>query len=195
MALDLPAFEEQLAGAPLTSPYTFELAVAIVNDCFRLAVLRPPDRAAWDALVAAHPAGRVMEQAGMLAHLVASTRLREETALALSASKSDRTGVTEHLSQFFAEIEPLTGEMIRSNIFRREELVRRWLSHWVPPGLAAVAGETIEQSAKRLEQLDYRATLQEYARAEKAREAEKTTRAKLLKEAQEREAAARGWRE
>ena len=195
MALDLVQFEQELAGAPLTSPYTFELAIAIVDDCFRLAALGPPDRPAWDEMAAKHPKGRVEEQTGMLAHLIASTQLRQETGLALQKSRPGLSAIATHLAQFFTEVEPITGEMIRSNVFRREELVRRWLSHWTTPAGVSIAGETTEQSAKRLEQLDYRATLQEYDRAEKARQLEKDARAKILKEAQEREAAARGWRE
>ena len=81
--------------------------------------------------------------------------------------------------------------MIRANAFRQEEFLRRWIE---AVG-GSVAGESAKDSKKRLEQLDYRKTLAEYDRAEKARQAEAARRAKLLQEAADREAAARGWRE
>lgn len=55
--------------------------------------------------------------------------------------------------------------------------------------------ETARQSKARLQQLDYRTTLQEFKKAEAARKEEAKRRAKLLQEARDREAAAHGWRE
>jgi hypothetical protein len=123
-----------------------------------------------------------------LAHALATTSLRHEAVQALRASSSrpDRL-----LDGFFDAIAPLTAEMIRSNSFRQEEFLRRFVEALG----GQVAGETERVSARRLEQLDYRKTLAEFQRAEKARASEAERRAKLLAEAAKREADARGWRE
>jgi len=130
----------------------------------------------------------VFDKLGVLAHLLASTCLRDESVRGLRAHTPSPD---DNFEAFLEAVEPLTAEMIRANVFRREELVRRWL-------LAVsgdVASETPSQSQARLEQLDYRKTLKEYEAAEQVRAAEAERRAKLLREAQERETAARGWRE
>ena len=161
--------------------------MAVVSDVFRRAGRAAPAPELWIELAKLYPI-RFGEQLGMLAHLLASTSLAAATVEAQRASAFEpKAGITA----FFEQIEPLTAEMIRGNAFRREELVRKWLSAWG----GAIAGESAEQSAARLTALDYRSTLAEYAKAEAARKAEATERARLIREAEEREAAARGWRE
>jgi hypothetical protein len=187
MALTLKQLEQELLGSPLQSPYSNELAVAVVSDAFRLANLKPPPSTTYEQLKQKHPE-RLPEQMGMLAHLLASTHLRDETSEALRKTARD---LVAGLTNFFEQVEPLTAEMVRGNAFRREEFVRKWAATWGVP----IAGETAEQSQQKLTALDYRQTLAEYQRAEAARKAEADKRAQLLREAQEREAAARGWRE
>jgi hypothetical protein len=187
MPLVLTQLEQEAAAAPLVSPYSLDLSAAVIADAFRLAGQRPPPAATWPKLQKAHPE-RLVEQAGLLAHLLASTSLRAATTEAINSTKKDATA---GLGEFFDQVEPLTGEMVRANAFRREEFVRKWLATWG----GRPAGESAEQSAKKLAALDYRTTLAEYQKAEAARKAEAEKRAQLLKEAEEREAAARGWRE
>lgn len=186
MALSLRQLESDFAAAPLTSPYSWPLTLAILSDVFRLAGRAPPPPDVYAPQ--GKPAPSRADPLGVLAHLLASTSLREESVRALKSSARDATAAVR---TFLEATAPLTAEMIRANAFRREELVRRWLE---AVG-GEVEGERAEQSKARLEQLDYRSTLAEYERAEKAREAEAERRAKLLREAQEREMAARGWRE
>lgn len=192
MALSLRQFETELAAAPLASPYSWPLTLAVICDVYRLAGRAPPPASLFelpgDTKEFQQQRSRRADQLGVLAHLLASTSLRDESVRALQCAAPDPA---QALPAFFAAVEPLTAEMIRANAFRREELVRRWLE--VVGGM--VDGETPAQSQARLQQLDYRSTLSEYGRAEKAREAEAERRAKLLREAQERETAARGWRE
>ena len=119
---------------------------------------------------------------------VAVTSLRDASVAALTASRAPMLAA---LTGFFAEIAPLEAEMIRSNAFRQEELLRWWMRALG----GGIAGETPADSAARLAKLDYKKALVEYAAAEKARAAEAEKRAQALKEAAEREAEARGWRE
>jgi len=186
MGLDLTKLEQELAAAPLESPYPVELALAVVNDCVRLATRAP---IADEQLAKLGKTPRAAEQLGMLAHLLASTSLRAETTLAMRGLPPG--DLAPRLCAFLAAIEPVTAEMIRANAFRREEVVRRWAESFG----VSIFGETPAQAEARLAQLDYRKTLSEYASAEKARKAEEARRAKLLAEAQARETAARGWRE
>jgi len=58
-----------------------------------------------------------------------------------------------------------------------------------------ILGEAVADSAARLGKLDYKKTLVEYQAAEKARAQEAEKRAEALREAEKREAEARGWRE
>jgi hypothetical protein len=200
MAFDLVRIREELAASPIASPYSFELGAAIVNDCFRLAGIAPlPSRRLRD-LAGVDVKGKKRpelqhrgEQLGMLAHILASTVLREATVAAIARLRPAPTAadLAVKLESFFGAVWPLTAEMIRANAFRQEEFLRRWIELWQ----GEVAGESAGQSAERLAQLDYRTALSEYERAEKARKAEADRRAQALKEAQEREAAARGWRE
>lgn len=187
MAFEIAHLRKQLAAAPLTSPYPHDLAVAIVCDTFRLANLKPPTREQWTGFERFQGHALWREQLGMLAHVLVSTSLREETAKVLNA---DRTPMAR-LEQFFEEIQPLTAEMVRSNAFRKEEFLRKWI---LAVG-GTVEGETAKQSQQRVEQLDYRKALVDFQKAEAARKQEAEKRSKLLQEAAQREAEARGWRE
>jgi hypothetical protein len=101
------------------------------------------------------------------------------------------TDATTLLQRFFESITPLTAEMVRSNGFRQEEFLRKWV-HALE---GEVLNESAKESAKRLDQLDYRKAMQEMKRAEEARKKEAERREELLREAERRAAEARGWRE
>ncbi|MFN7972231.1 MAG: hypothetical protein U0166_07750 [Acidobacteriota bacterium] len=184
-AFDLARIQDEIAQAPIASPYDTSLAIAVVADCFRSGGAPVPD-GAWEALGASAPK-LWSEQIGMLAHILCSTSLGDATSRSITAA----TDAPAILRSFFASIAPLTAEMIRANAFRQEELLRKWI-HAVG---GSIAGEAEARSRKRLEQLDYGSALSAYARAETSRAEEAARRARLLKEAEEREAAARGWRE
>ena len=187
MRFDIPTLRKQLAAAPIVSPFSHELSVAIICDTFRLANVRPPSRQDWAALEkrANHPLWK--EQVVMLAHLLAGSSLRDDSAKALTKN-AEATTVLQH---FFDEVAPLSAEMVRSNAFRQEEFLRKWVRALG----GEVLNESAKESAKRLEQLDYRKAQQEMKRAEEARRKEARRREELLREAQQREAEARGWRE
>ncbi len=190
LAFDLKRIRDELAAAPLPSPYPLDLAAAVVDDCFRLAGRLPlpwKDFKEWTSKKAKRRL--LAEQLGMLAHVLAVTSLRDQTVATLAVHPELDAGKV--LDGFFDAIAPLTAEMIRANAFRQEEFLRRWIA---AVG-GTVEGEAPEASNRRLDQLDYRKTLKEYTRAEDARKAEAEKRARLLREAAEREAAARGWRE
>lgn len=187
MAFDLARITEELAGVPPYSPYPVELAAAVVADVARLAGRAPVDDAWWAAQATAR-GPRFAEQLSMIAHLLSHTSLRAPSVEALRRATE---AIEARLTALFDAIEPLTAEMIRSHPMRREELLRRW----VEACGGAIEGEAPARSRERLEKLDYRRTLAEYASAEAARKAEAEERQRLLREAQEREAAARGWRE
>lgn len=189
MAFDLGKIRSEVQAAPIPSPYPADLSIAIVNDSFRMAGIIPLSEEKWRLWTGrGRPNPLLVEQIGMLAHFLAMTSLREETVRALNAPPFD---VEKALAGFFEAIAPLTAEMIRSNAFRQEEFLRKWID-----GVGGtIEGETPKVSKKRLDQLDYRKTVTEYNRAEKARKAEAARRAKMLQEAAQREADARGWRE
>ncbi|MCU0241851.1 MAG: hypothetical protein MUF51_05455 [Vicinamibacteria bacterium] len=190
MAFDLTVIASEIRAAPIASPYPFELAVAIINDCLRLGGHVPPSSKAWQDW--AKPRGAralLVEQAGMLAHILASTSLRAESVACLLERRMFSTAGA--LESFFDHVAPLTAEMIRANAFRQEEFLRRWIE--MVGGV--IGSESARESRQRLAQLDYRKTLAEYERAEKARQGEAERRAKMLAEAAKREADARGWRE
>lgn len=185
MALDLLRVLKELAAAALPPAYPAPLAAAIVSDCFRLAERNPPPASQWHAW--SRKASINWEaQLGFLAHLLTTTSLREETLAALAA-----TPPVASLNTFFERIAPLTGEMLGSNTFRKEEFLRRWVE-WLG---GRIAGEEPKESARRVDQLDYRKTLAEYQRADEARKGEAERRARLLAEAAKAAADARGWRE
>jgi hypothetical protein len=193
---DLVTLAAELDQAPLASPLSEALAIAVIADVLRSGGVRPPSVAEWQALVAGARRGPTVlrfdlrrEQLGVVAHALQSTSLGAATEAALRASPP--TDPTAALEEFLGAVFPLTAEMIRSNRFRREEMLRRWASTW----RAAIAGETAAASTERLGQIDYRKALVEYERAEKARVEEAAKRAEALRLAQEAEAAARGWRE
>ena len=185
MGLDLARVRAELAENALVSPYPSPLAVAIVADVWRIAGLRPllaTEWVVWDT--AKTWEGRL----GMLAHALAVTSLRAASVEALLASK---VPMAQALDTFVRETAPLEAEMVRSNAFRQEEFLRWWMAALG----GEIAGERPADAAARLAKLDYKRTLVEYAAAEKARAAEAEKRAQALKEAAEREAEARGWRE
>jgi hypothetical protein len=185
--LDLDATTRELDGSPYLSPYSEELARSVISDCWRRAGLAPVDDKDWPAIK--KKGGRhFKDQLSVLAHTLLSSGLRGAVVAAL-----EENGMAQRvaLDRFFEAIEPLTAEMMRSNLIRREEFLRRF----VDCVGGRIAGEKGRTSKKRLDELDYRKALSEYARAEAARRAEAKKRAKLLEEARQREAAARGWRE
>jgi len=189
MAFDLARIKQQLEAAAIASPYTLELAAAIVSDTFRLGGVVPPQLSGWKALTKKRKERQLAEeQLGMLAHVLVATALREQSIAALLEKPVEPAAA---LPAFFDAVVPLTAEMIRSNTFRQEEFLRRWIEMLG----GSVAGESAKQFAARLQQLDYRRTLAEFDKAEGARKQEAARRAKLLQEARDKEAAARGWRE
>lgn len=184
--VDLAAIRAELDRAPLVSPFPHEVATAVVADLWRRAGRAPPDDAAWARWAKRSPRWR--EQLGMLAHVLTATGLAAAAVACLAGSDRPAEDVMDELVD---GIRPLTAEMIRSNAFRQEEFLRRFVA--CLPG--RIAGESPERSARRLDKLDYRKTLAEYRAAEKAREKEAAERRKAILEAQQRAAAARGWRE
>lgn len=187
MRFDIPLLRKQLASVPITSPYSHELAVAIVCDTFRLANVRPPSRQDWTELERRAPSPLWKEQVGMLAHVLAASSLREVTASVLPKGAN----ANAILQRFFQDVAPLTAEMVRSNAFRQEEFLR----HWVRAVDGEVLHESPQASAKILDRLDYRKAQQELKRAEAARKKEAHRREELMREAEKRAAEARGWRE
>lgn len=188
MAFEIPRIKRELEGGLIASPYPFDLAAAIVSDTFRLGGVVPPTASVWKGWLAKRKKTLFAEQLGMLAHILIVSSARTEAVKALQEGAVDPLGV---LPSFFDKVEPLTAEMIRANVFRQEEFLRRFIECLA----AKVHGETAKASKERLAQLDYRTTLEDYRKADTARKAEAQKRAKLLQEARDREAAARGWRE
>jgi hypothetical protein len=186
MAYDLRRVQTELQGAGVERVLPFEVAVAVVNDTFRQGGLVPPPAGEWKRW--ADRLRNLREQAPFLAHALLATSLRAQTAEGLREARPDPA---EALGAFFEALAPHTAEMFRGNRFRQEELLRRWIACLG----GSIAGETIVQSKKRLEQLDYRTTLAEYQKAEAARQKEAERRAQLLREAAQREEYAKGWRE
>jgi hypothetical protein len=186
MPFDIERIRNEVLSSPLLSPYPPELAVAVVNDCFRSAGCAPIADDRW-ARWLARERSLAPEQISMLGYLLSVTSMRDETVPLLPRAKAP----TKAMEGFLNNISPLTAEMIRANRFRQEEFVRRWAEAWG----GTILGETPEVSRQRADQLDYRRTMKEFAAAEAARKAEAERRAALLREAAEREAAARGWRE
>jgi len=188
MAFDVKNIQKQLTDVPLVSPYPHDLAVAIICDTFRLAGVRPPSRADWEDLERrAKTPALWREQVVMLAYVLTSSTLGADTAAMLRKNTDSATV----MKGFFVQVEPLTAEMIRSNAFRQEEFLRKWV-HAVD---GQVKDESPRETAARLKQLDYREALQEMQRAEAARRKEADKRAKDLADAAQRAADARGWRE
>ncbi|NOK37857.1 hypothetical protein HMI49_32125 [Corallococcus exercitus] len=187
MAVSIPHLREQLAATPIVSPYPHDLAVAIVCDTFRLASQRPPSQAEWAKLEQRVKNPLFHEQVGMLAHVLVSSDLRKKTVLYLTPDRTPQA----RLQQFFEEIHPLTAEMVRSNAFRQEEFLRKWLA-----ALGAdIEGETEAESKRHLKDLDYRQAVTDLRKVEDARKKEADRRKELLQEAARKDAEARGWRE
>ena len=195
MSLDLTRVRAEASAVLTSPPYGRALAVAVLNDRLRLAGQQPIPSSGWQRLLAGkHPADDAgedhrEEQIVRLAQLCAETSLGAETVARLAALGKKEP--ERRLARFLAEVWPITGAMIVDNAFRQEELLRRWLAALD----GEVAGESAAESARRLDQLDYRKALSEYERADKARKAEAKKRERAIREAQERAAAAQGWHE
>lgn len=186
MAYDLSRVRAELENAGVQRVLPFEVAIAVVNDTFRQAGLVPPRAAQWRRW--AGKQATLKEQAPFLAHALVATSLRAQT---VEGVKQARPDPAQALSAFFDALAMHTVEMFKSNRFRQEEFLRRWVACLG----GAVAGESAAQSKKKLEQLDYRTTLADYRKTEAARAKEAERRAQLLREAAQREEYAKGWRE
>jgi hypothetical protein len=185
---DLAQIRRELASAPPGAPPALDLALAVIADVFRDAGLPPPSSAALGGL-ASRGAHRP-PQLGALAHILSATSLRAGTVETLRAAPPADAAAA--LESFLDAVWPLSPDLILENAFRQEELLRRWIATWG----GQIAGESEAESARRLEQLDYRKTLAEYEKAERSRLAEAQRRAEALRKAREEaEEAARGWRE
>jgi hypothetical protein len=185
---DPKTIHDELDAAPLEAPLPVELARAIVDDGLRRAGRAPIPLTTWQTWQRkAHK--RWAEQLGMLGHLLSATSMGQASE---QAWRKTRREPARNVEIFFKTIEPLTAEMIRDNAFRQEELVRKWALRLG----GDIVGETDAQARTRLDELDYRSTLKEFEKAERARKKESTRRRKLLEEARKRrEAEARAWRE
>jgi len=186
LAFDIAALKQELDDAPPTTELSWEVGVAVVSDTFRLAGIAPPAPRTWAGWRRKWP--RSQELIPALARALVSSSLRALSMEALGKASRDARPTLE---SFLDRVSPLTGEMVWTNPFRREEFLR----HWIRVCGGEISGETENQSKKRLGQLDYRQALAEYKKAEAVRKAEAARRAQLLKEAREREEQARGWRE
>lgn len=186
MRFDLERISGELTDLPVAVAMSFDLAIAIFNDVFRMAMRAPVDEVIWTAWQDER-GERWTGQIQVLARFFVASSLRAQVVACLHQGPDRRASLPE----FFDTIAPLTSEMLLNNRFRREEALRRMIE-WCE---GRIRGETPKQSAKRLQQLDYRKTLTEFERAEEARRKEEETRLRLLREAREREEAARGWRE
>ena len=172
-------------------PLHRDIAVAAINDLFRFSEIAPVPDADWEKWRQRWPS--LEEKIAVLGALIAHGGLRPPTVDAMK-TVAGRAHAPSQLARFFERIEPLTAEMIRTNAFRLEEFVRAWIAEWN----GTIEGETPVDSVKRLQKLDYGATLREMARAEAHRKEEADRRAKALREAEEAAAAAaaaQGWRE
>ncbi len=177
--MNIKALLAEIAAAPPYAGLDRAIAVAILNDLFRKAGGTPLPDPAWDTQWRAIHA--------VLAHWASTTRFGESTVQQLRRTQKPEAGYRA----FNEAVEALNEELILSNAFRREEILRHWAAAW---GLA-IEGETPAESKKRLETLDYRRTLKEFARAEESRKSEEAARLAALAAAQAAEEAARGWRE
>ena len=186
MAFDLAAIMRELEAAPPSAELPWDVGVAVVSDTLRLAGLVPPSVRAWEGWRRKWP--RAVELVPELARALTATSLRADTVRTLEGAGSLPRNA---LDAFMDRTAPLNREMVRGNPFRREEFLR----YWIDGCGGTIAGETPEQSAARLDQLDYRQALAEYRKAESSRKLEAARRAQLLREAKQREEQAKGWRE
>lgn len=185
---DIDRIRREAAEAPLEEPLPRELAAAIIDDGLRRAGRPPLSREAWSRWRRAGGAPWE-ERLGVLAHLLSTTSLGPSTT---EAWRATRRSPERNVDLFFNSVEPLTAEMVQSNAFRQEELLRKWISRVG----GHIAGESASQSKARHDQLDYKKTMREFNKAEQARAKEADRRRRLLAEAQaRRQAEARAWRE
>ena len=121
MPFDLAQLKAELATLPTTLPYATELAIAVVNDCFRMANRPPVPLTTWQAWRAARP-DPWLDQLSLLAEVLATTSLRAQTVRQpLTAPAAEAV-----LESFFASLGPLDTTIVRSNAFRQEELLRKF---------------------------------------------------------------------
>ncbi|MDP6945975.1 MAG: hypothetical protein QF464_17625 [Myxococcota bacterium] len=189
MPFDLETIQVELDAAPLTAPLPVELAFAIVDDLVRRSGGSPVDIPQWEAWLAdGHE--RWCDQLSVLGWMLTAAATLADASVA--AWKAAPHPLEPRLETFFKSIEPLTAEMMRANAFRREETLRKWIVHVCND---KATGETKKATQRRMRELDYKTTLREFAKAEKARKKEAARRKQLLAEARKREAEARAWRE
>ncbi|MCC6132068.1 MAG: hypothetical protein IT186_19270 [Acidobacteria bacterium] len=184
MAFSIRNIQDELARSPLVSPYPEDLAVAVISDVFRRAGQRPASLDEWKGFRTLK-VPRLLEQSGMLAWAFHVSSLAAETV-----ARPVLPPAGDVLGLFFISIEPLTAELIRSNTFRQEEFLRKWV---LSVG-GSIEGESPEESQRRLSRLDYGNALKEFERARKARLEEARIR-REKEEAERRAAEARGWQE
>ncbi|MHC4828990.1 MAG: hypothetical protein ACYTFT_01335 [Planctomycetota bacterium] len=192
MSFSVQAIQEELAAHPLHSPIPIELAISVIDDALRLGGLAPLGASAWSDFFHAR-APLLKEQVSMLGWALRRSSLGSGTPPAIRDLVAQGTRVTpkKSLDSFFKAIEPLTAEMIRANAFRQEEFVRRWIATW----RGRVDGESIPASTARLNHLDYKKALREYADTEARRKREAKARKQAIAAAKQKKTAARGWRE
>ena len=89
MPFDIKRIRSEAQAAPLPSPYPHDLAVAIVNDTLRMAGLAPPSSKKWKQAPLKGKGKLHEEQMGMLAHLLATTSLRDESVSAIDRARFD----------------------------------------------------------------------------------------------------------
>jgi hypothetical protein len=187
MNFDLDRIRAELQGAVLLSPMSWPLAIAVLDDLLRDGAQPPLQEAGWAGLRTSwRPL--IGEQVGMIAHLLqTSPHLRTASVASLLERGGD---VAVAFAAFLDTIPGVTGEMIRKNRHRQEELLRRWAELCG----GGVLGETRAQSEAAVTRLDYRRAQAELGKAEARRAAEQAERDRLLAaaEAARKEAEARG---
>jgi len=187
MNFDIERVRAELQGAVLLSPVSWPLAIAVLDDLLRDGAQPPLQEAGWAGLqTPARPL--IAEQLGMLAHLLqTSPHLRTASVASLLGRSGDLTAA---FAVFLDTIPGVTGEMIRKNRHRQEEVVRRWAQLCG----GAFLGETRPQSEAAVTRLDYRRAQAELAKAEVRRAYKQAERDRLLAaaEAARKEAEARG---
>lgn len=185
MNFDLDRIRAELQGAVLLSPVSWPLAIAVLDDLLRDAAQRPLQEAGWAALQTPERP-LITEQLGMLAHLLqTSAHLRTASVASLLERRGDVGFAT-----FLDTIPGVTGEMIRKNRHRQDEVLRRWAQLCG----ADIQGETRPQSVDAIGRLDYRRAQAQLAQAEVRRAHKQAERDRMLAaaEAARKEAEARG---
>lgn len=190
MNFDLERIRAELQGAVLLSPVSWPLAIAVLDDLLRDGAQPPLQEAGWAGLRTSwRPL--IGEQLGMIAHLLqTSPHLRTASVASLLGRSGDLTVAFAAFAAFLDTIPGVTGEMIRKNRHRQEEVLRRWAKLCG----GGFLGETRTQSEAAVTRLDYRRAQAELIKAEARRVAEQAERDRMLAaaEAARKEAEARG---